>query len=117
MPLVTRLREGLPVSSSSAPTAMARLLEVQPGQRVLEIGTGTGSNAALLAELVGPTGQVWTVEVEEELAEQARTRLQAAGYGARVEVVATDGWQGETPAAPYERLLATASVPGIPRRW
>jgi protein-L-isoaspartate(D-aspartate) O-methyltransferase len=120
VPLVTRLQGNLPVSSSSAPTAMARMLEalsVQPGQRVLEIGTGTGYHAALLAELVGPTGQVWTVELEEELACQARVRLQAAGYGERVQVVAADGWQGYAPAAPYERLIATASVPGVPRRW
>ncbi|WP_052889432.1 rRNA adenine N-6-methyltransferase family protein [Thermogemmatispora carboxidivorans] len=120
VPLVIRLQGDLPVSSSSAPTAMARMLEaleVQPGQHVLEIGTGTGYTAAVLAELVGPTGQVWTVELEEELAHQARVRLQAAGFGERVQVIAADGWQGYAPAAPYERLIATASVPGIPRRW
>jgi protein-L-isoaspartate(D-aspartate) O-methyltransferase len=120
-PLVTRLdTHQLPSSSSSQPSAMARMLEalaVQPGQRVLEIGTGTGYHAALLAELVGPGGQVWTVELEEELACQARVRLQEAGSGERVQVVAADGWQGYAPAAPYERLIATASASRLPRRW
>src|SRR6185437_9918853 len=73
--------DGRPVSSSSQPAIMAIMLEqlrLRPGQHVLEIGTGTGYNAALLAHVVGGTGAVVTVDIDEELAETARQRLNAA---------------------------------------
>ncbi len=119
--LTTRLdARGLPRSSSSQPSLMAALLEalqVQPGQRVLEIGTGTGYNAALLAESVGPQGQVWSVEIDAEQATQARERLQRAGYGGRVQVLVTDGREGCAAAAPYDRVIATASALPLPGAW
>lgn len=74
--------DGLPISSSSQPTIMARMLrqlDVQPGHQVLEIGTGTGYNAALLAQLVGPEGEVTTVEVTPDIAAAARRHLDRAG--------------------------------------
>jgi protein-L-isoaspartate(D-aspartate) O-methyltransferase len=74
--------DGRPLSSSSQPAIMALMLEqldVRPGHRVLEIGAGTGYNAALLAELVGPSGQVLTIDVDPDLADQARAHLATAG--------------------------------------
>ncbi|WP_376795523.1 methyltransferase domain-containing protein [Thermogemmatispora sp.] len=119
--LVTKVSErGQPISSSSMPSIMAAMLEalaVQPGMRVLEIGTGTGYNAALLAELVAPGGQVVTLDIDEELTALAAERLRLAGYSERVRVVTADGLQGYAPAAPYERIIATGSYPRIPPAW
>ncbi|MBX5459362.1 MAG: methyltransferase domain-containing protein, partial [Thermogemmatispora sp.] len=119
--LVTKVDEkGHPISSSSMPSIMAAMLEalaVQPGMHVLEIGTGTGYNAALLAELVSPGGQVVTLDIDEELTALAAERLQQAGYGEQVQVVAADGLQGYAPAAPYDRIIATGSYPRVPPAW
>jgi protein-L-isoaspartate O-methyltransferase len=77
---------GVPVSSSSQPAIMASMLErldLREGQRVLEVGTGTGYNAALIAEIVGPRGDVVSVELDPDLARRARSVLQQAGYRVR----------------------------------
>jgi protein-L-isoaspartate(D-aspartate) O-methyltransferase len=106
-----------PTSSCSAPSivrAMLELLDVHPGMRVLEIGTGTGWNAALLAELAGPEN-VTTVEIDPRLAEQATSHLDSAGYTVRV--VAGDGEDGWRPNAPYDRIIATAAVCELPYTW
>lgn len=108
-----------PSSSCSKPSIVAAMLdalEVGPGQSVLEIGTGTGWNAALLCRRVGESGQVVSIEVDPEIAESARTALTHAGYSARV--ICADGAEGYPGAAPYDRVLATASVREIvPRAW
>ncbi len=121
--IVTQVDDGaerrgvVPTSSSSAPFIMARMLDaldVEPGMRVLEIGTGTGYNAALLAEQVG-TDKVTTVEVDPTLAEQARTALKKAGYP--IAVVTGDGLEGYPPNAPYDRGVVTAAATRIPYAW
>jgi protein-L-isoaspartate(D-aspartate) O-methyltransferase len=109
---------GMPLSSSSQPAIMAEMLEmlaVEPGQRVLEVGAGTGYNAALLARLAGPNGEVTSVELDPELAADASDALQAAG--AEVRVVAGDGRSGWGEAAPFDAMIATASTESIPRAW
>ncbi len=109
---------GLPTSSSSAPSIMAAMLDaldVHPGQWVLEIGTGTGWNAALLCELVGDADRVTTVEVDPVLAERARGALEAAGY--RTRVVTGDGAAGFPALAPYDRIIATCTVRDVPKDW
>lgn len=109
---------GLPTSSSSAPSIMAAMLDaldVRPDQWVLEIGTGTGWNAALLCELVGDADRVTTVEVDPVLAERARGALEDAGY--RTRVVTGDGAAGFPALAPYDRIIATCTVRDIPRAW
>ena len=113
--LVTKQEQGLAVSSSSQPAIMAEMLErleVAPGQHVLEIGAGTGYNAALLAELAGG---VVTLDVDEELVEKARRRLADGGHAA--EVVAGDGMDGWPDRAPYDRIMVTATPPHIPIAW
>src|SRR3984893_11957908 len=90
--IVTKRVDGIRVSSSSQPAIMAIMLEqldVRPGQRVLEIGAGTGYNAALLAHLVGPTGRVVTVDIDDDIVAAARQHLDAAGCE-RVQVVCGD---------------------------
>lgn len=109
---------GRPISSSSQPAIMAEMLEqldLAPGSRVLEIGTGTGYNAALLAWLVGPSGTVTSVELEPTLATAASAALRAGGYG--VTVIAGDAFEDLGPGVPYDRIIVTASGDHVPPRW
>jgi protein-L-isoaspartate(D-aspartate) O-methyltransferase len=111
-------RNGIPLSSSSEPQVMAAMLEaleLREGLRVLEIGTGTGYNTALLKTLVGPRGRVVSIDLDRELASAARRALRAGGYGVRV--VCGDGHDGYEPSGPYDRIVATASSARIPRAW
>ncbi len=117
----THFAEGtqVSISSSSQPTMMAIMLEqlqITPGMRVLEIGTGTGYNAALLAHLLGDPSGVWTVDVTEEFCGEARKHLRAAGVEG-VHVICADGWGGWSEAAPYDRVIVTASAHDIAPAW
>ncbi len=117
--LPTKLQAGEFVSASSQPSIMAVMLEqlaLRRGHRVLEIGGGTGYNAALLAEIVGPRGQVTAVDIDDDLVTMAREHLLAAGYS-RVVVVQGDGVLGRAESAPYDRIMATVAVGDIPRPW
>lgn len=108
------------ISSSSQPGMMAimlRQLHLKPGFNVLEIGTGTGYNAALIHHLVGEAGRVTTVELDPQVAEAARANLQRIGIGDQVMVVTADGAGGYPPRAQYDRIIATAGVWDIPRAW
>lgn len=119
-PVVTHRDErGVATSSASAPgivAAMLAQLDVRPGHRILEIGAGTGYNAALLAHLTGPSGHVTTVELDPDIAAEAEKALAAAGYG-HVTVVAGDGEYGHAPTAPYDRIIVTAGAWELPAAW
>lgn len=111
--------QGRVISCASHPAIVAQMLEqldVQPTQRILELGTGTGYNAALLAFLAGPEGAVTTVDVDDDLVEMARKHLRAAGFG-DVSVVLGDGALGHPAGAPYDRIVATVGAHGVPRAW
>ena len=111
--------DGLPVSSSSQPAIMAIMLEqlgVARGQRVLEVGTGTGYNAALLAHLVGPEGSVVTVDIDQDLVTRARANLATAGYPG-VTVICGDGGFGAPGHAPYDRIIVTAGASDLAPPW
>ena len=118
--IVTRRgADGQPTSSSSQPTIMAYMLDqlhVGPGQRVLEIGAGTGYNAALLQQLVGAGGRVVTVDLDGDVARQAAAHLAAAGYP-EVTVVQADGAAGYPAGAPYDRIIATVGVSDLAPAW
>ncbi len=106
------------LSSSSMPGVMAaflRLLDVRVGHDVLEIGTATGYNAALLCHRLGAE-HVTTVDIESSYVEAASRRLETH-YGWRPTVVSTDGALGYPPGAPYDRIIATCGVPRIPDAW
>ncbi len=106
-----------PTSSISQPSLVARMLEaleVTAGTRVLEIGTATGYNAALLCARLGAE-YVTTVEVDAVLAEQGRTSLRAAGW--KPTVVCGDGARGVPSEAPFDRVLATVAAKQIPYAW
>ncbi|MDP9866586.1 MULTISPECIES: methyltransferase, FxLD system [Streptosporangium] len=111
--------EGRPISSSSQPAIMALMLDqlgLEPGQRVLEIGAGTGYNAALLSHLVGPEGRVVSVDIDADLVARAREHLDRAGC-AGVSVVCGDGAEGYAPQAPYDRVIATVGVWDLAPAW
>lgn len=117
--ITTKEQSGVPISSSSQPTMMAIMLEqleLQPGMRVLEIGAGTGYNAALLQSLVGPTGHVTSVEIDSEIASWARARLHAAGND-KIQVVQADGSNGWPAGAPYDRIELTVGTADIAAAW
>jgi SAM-dependent methyltransferase len=95
---------------------MLRQLGLGSGHRVLEVGTGTGNNAALIACLVGNQESVVTIDVIPELIEQARGNLTAAGY-AGVRVVCGDGAAGAPDYAPYDRIIVTTGTWDFPPQW
>ncbi len=108
---------GVPSSSSTAPGLMALMLEaldVSDGDRVLEIGTATGYNAALLCHRLDER-QVTSIEYDPGLAGRAREALNAAGYGP--ELLTGDGGLGHAPGAPYDRVIATCAFPSAPPSW
>jgi protein-L-isoaspartate(D-aspartate) O-methyltransferase len=105
-------------SSSSQPVVVAEMLAElapEPGVRVLEVGTGTGWNAALLAHRVGAENVV-TVEIDPDVAAHARAALDRAGL-AKVTVVTGDGEQGWPDGAPYDRVIATVGASVVPYAW
>lgn len=123
-PIITQVDDGefpdegiFPTSSSSAPSIMATMLdelELAEGMDILEVGTGTGYNAALLAERVGAE-RVTSVEVDPMIADHARAALRRTGVSATV--VTGDGVLGYPDHAPYDRLIVTAAARHIPYAW
>jgi len=105
------IAEGQTISQPYIVALMTHLLEVEPGQRVLEVGTGSGYQAAVLAEL---GAEVRSVEIVEPLARAAAARLRELGY-ANVTVRAGDGYAGWPEAAPFDRIIVTAGAPHIPQ--
>jgi len=104
-------------SSSSRPSVMARfleLLDIQDGNSVLEIGTGSGYNAAILCEWLG-SERVTSIDIDGELVEEARRRLGSCGY--RPTLAVADGWDGYPAGSPFDRIQATCSVPRVPDAW
>lgn len=138
LPIVTQWDDGAinwpetgvrPTSSCSAPSVVATMLaalDVDSGSNVLEIGTGTGYNAALLAQLAGRSGDVTTVEIDPSIALTARERLITTGYEHRdgaglsnVRALVRDGASSLQTSRPWDRVMATAAVPAgrIPYAW
>jgi protein-L-isoaspartate(D-aspartate) O-methyltransferase len=115
---IKRDEHGVTISSVSAPWLQAVMLEqaeLGPGMRCLEIGSG-GYNAALMAELVGPTGEIITVDIDPDVTDRARRCLAGAGYG-RVNVVLADAEGGVAEHAPYDRVIVTVGVWDVPPAW
>ncbi|MER6206550.1 methyltransferase, FxLD system [Streptomyces sp. NPDC001642] len=111
--------DGTSISCASQPAVVALMLdqlEAQPGERILELGAGTGYNAALLAHLVGASGHVTTIDVDDDLVEGARAHLDAAGF-TNVEALTRDGAVGHAEGAPYDRIIATVGAHGVPHAW
>ena len=104
------------ISAPHMNAMMCEYLELKEGDKVLEIGTGSGYHAALCAELVAPKesdnpGHVYTMERHEKLVKYARASLKETGYGGRVTVIHGDGTMGYPEEAPYDKILVTAASP------
>ncbi|MGH2487071.1 MAG: methyltransferase domain-containing protein [Ktedonobacterales bacterium] len=115
----TRWQDGVPISSASQPAIVAIMLEqlrVTTGMRVLEIGAGTGYNAALLAEFVGPGGAVTTLDIDRDIVDDATAHLASAGYTS-VHAITTDGAFGWPANAPYDRIILTVGAADIAPAW
>jgi len=104
------------ISAPHMNAMMCELLKLKEGDKVLEVGTGSGYHAALCAEIIAPKnsqnpGHVYTIERHLELADRAKIRLINAGYGDSVTVIHGDGTLGHPQEAPYDKILVTASSP------
>jgi protein-L-isoaspartate(D-aspartate) O-methyltransferase len=110
--------DGLSLSSVSASRIQAFMLEqadIRPGMRVLEIGSG-GYNAALMAELVGPQGEVTTIDIDPDVIDRASRLLDAAGYS-RVHARTVDGSEGVADRAPFDRIVVTVETADLAPAW
>lgn len=101
---------------------MNEALELEVGQRVLEVGSGSGWHASTIAEIVAPSdglkkrwGHIYTVERIPELAEFAIGKIAEAGYYNRITIIHRDGSLGYPEEAPYQRILVTAAAPAVPQ--
>jgi protein-L-isoaspartate(D-aspartate) O-methyltransferase len=103
---------GQTISQPYIVAAMTEMLDPKPGHRVLEIGTGSGYQAAVLARLVS---HVYTIEIVEPLGKQAQERLAALGYR-NVTVRISDGYEGWPEEAPFDRIILTAAPPEVPQK-
>ncbi len=101
---------GQTVSQPYIVALMTQWAEVKPGDKVLEVGTGSGYQAAVLAEIAA---KVFTIELLPELGQTAEARLKELGYG-RVQVKIGDGYQGWPEDAPFDAILVTATAPEVP---
>ncbi|MFX0135948.1 MAG: protein-L-isoaspartate(D-aspartate) O-methyltransferase [Candidatus Hodarchaeota archaeon] len=107
---------GQTISAPHMNAMMCEYLELKEGEKVLEIGTGSGYHAALCAELVAPEnsenpGHIFTIERHKELVENARENLKDTGYENTVTVIHGDGTLGYPEEAPYDKILVTAASP------
>ena len=105
-------------SSASQPRVVADMLgwlDLSPGMRVLEIGAGTGYNAALISEIVGPSGKVVTMDIQGDIVARTSRLLMQGGFD-RVQIVLGDGFFGYPADAPYDRVIVTVGLPDISPR-
>jgi protein-L-isoaspartate(D-aspartate) O-methyltransferase len=111
---------GQTISAIHMVAIMTEELDPNPGDKVLEVGTGSGYQAAVLAEIVAKQdplhrGHVYSIERIRELAEFARRNLERAGYSEYVTVVVGDGTKGYPEEAPYDKIIVTAAAPDVPK--
>jgi protein-L-isoaspartate(D-aspartate) O-methyltransferase len=101
---------------------MDEALQLEVGQKVLEVGAGSGWHAATIAEIVAPSGAprsewgcVYTVEIVRALADNAKKNIRNAGYSDRVKIISADGSKGYAEKAPFDRVVVTAAAPNVPQ--
>ncbi|MCW0211740.1 MAG: methyltransferase domain-containing protein [Pseudonocardia sp.] len=117
--VATQFVDGVATSSASQPSMVAIMLEqlgLRRGQRVLEIGAGTGWNAALMSRIVGPEGVVISLDIDEELVSRAERNLASAGVDG-VTVLCADGALGHPDGAPYDRIVLTVGSWDVRPEW
>lgn len=108
------LQEGQTISAPHMVAIICEKLALEKGMKVLEIGTGFGYNAAVVAEIIGDEGHVYTIERIENLKNIAERNLKRTGYSENVTVILGDGTKGYDEKSPFDRIYATASAPKVP---
>ncbi len=117
--VATKFAGEVAISSASQPAMVAEMLEqlaLEPGMHVLEIGAGTGYNAALLRTLVGPTGRVTAVDIDTDITDAARAHLASVGL-TDIDIITGDGAAGYAPNALYDRIILTVNAGDIAPAW
>ncbi len=104
---------GQTISAPHIVAIMCDLLDIKEGDIILEIGAGCGYNAAVMAELTGQHGHIYSIERIPELAEIAQANLKKTGY-TNVDIICADGSTGLLSHAPYKRIIVTSAAPAIP---
>lgn len=108
------LLRGKTISQPTTVMIMTHALELKPGEKVFEIGTGSGYQAAIIARIVGPKGKVITTEVVPELVHFAKQNLKKAKIG-NVVILEEDGSKGMPPEAPFDKIIITAACREFPK--
>lgn len=105
---------GQTISAPHMVGIMVEKLDLAPGQKVLEVGGGSGYHAAVVAQIVGPEGHVYSVEYIKELAERGEENIKKCGLGDIITIVHGDGSLGLPEHAPYDRIYVTCASPDVP---
>jgi protein-L-isoaspartate(D-aspartate) O-methyltransferase len=106
--------EGQTISAPHMVAIMAENLDLEPGQKILEVGTGSGYHAAVCSEVIAPDGHIYSIERITSLASFAEGNLKRAGYAKLVTVILGDGSKGLPDHAPYDRIFVAAGAPEVP---
>lgn len=106
--------EGQTISAPHMVGIMAEALDAEPGQKILEIGAGSGYHAAVIARLITPGGHLYTIERVQSLVKRARENIKKVGLEESVTILHGDGSIGLKEHAPYDRIFVTCASPGIP---
>ncbi|HLC86535.1 MAG TPA: protein-L-isoaspartate(D-aspartate) O-methyltransferase [Candidatus Nanoarchaeia archaeon] len=107
------LKEGATISQPTTVLLMLQYLEINKGNKILEIGSGSGYNAALISKLVGQKGKIVSVEIDEGLVDFAKNNLKKENIR-NVKVVLGDGSKGYIKESPFDRIIVTAAVQEVP---
>jgi protein-L-isoaspartate(D-aspartate) O-methyltransferase len=113
---------GQTISAPHMVAIMNEALQLETGQKILEIGAGSGWHAATIAETIAPKdaprsewGHVYTVEINQNLADTAKKNVMNTGYNDRVTIIVADGSKGYSEKAPYDRIFVAAAAPEVPK--
>jgi len=118
-PLVITIKEEDVLSTSSQPTVMAMMIEeakLKNGDKVLEVGTGSGYNASVISKIIGDNGKVITIELEKKVYELSKTNLKRSGIK-NIEIYCADGGLGYPKEAPFDKIIVTTSSSDITEEW
>lgn len=113
MDIARPIIEDQTISQPTTIVEMLELLELKPGMKVLEVGSGSGYNAALMGKIVGSRGKVYSIEIIPALVDFAKANIKKARLN-NIEIILSDGSEGYAKEAPYDRIIVTAAAPRIP---